>query len=136
MYAPPALDAVLATPAPVSIAANRRNIGEVRFTLDGKGFVRTIGKHVPLEGAYGESIGMHYFCRDALRTLFRKVDEFVNEGRSDVFYEMAFERMIADEGWQFDPVDVTDAGCFEVDSIEDLRVLERLLTESGRSGGK
>lgn len=133
VWTPAALDALLATAAPVSIAANRRDIGEVRFTLGPQGFVRTIGKHVPLEGAYGESIGMHYFARDALRALFGKVDAFVREGRSDIFYEMAFERMIADEGWQFDPVDVTDAGCVEVDCVEDLRRLEQVLVASGRA---
>ena len=124
-YDPRALSALLAMESEIALAVERKYVGEVRLTLDANGYIATIGKHVPREAAYGESVGLHFFSRRAADALFQTVDALVREGGSGVFYEVAFERMIR-AGWRFEVLDATDTPCQEIDDLTDLARAEQL----------
>lgn len=127
VYSKKALDAVLESGGPISFACHTKDLSEVRFTVDSDGFVLSIGKHVPLEEAFGDSIGLHLFSKDAMNALYRIIEKMVSEGLVGVFYEAAFERMIREEKWRFRPVDVTGMGCLEIDTVEDLEKAKVIL---------
>ncbi|MBM4397959.1 MAG: phosphocholine cytidylyltransferase family protein [Deltaproteobacteria bacterium] len=131
LYLPEAaMDRLLGAPGGIKVAVEREHVGEVRLTVDADRRVLTIGKHVPREGAWGESVGLQYFSDRATRGLLEFVEGLVNEGGSGVFYEMAFERMIR-AGWEFAAVDATSTPCQEIDTPEDLRRAEELASKEG-----
>jgi choline kinase len=115
------------------VMRSRGGLGEeeIKVEVDGEGYVRRIGKEIPPAMAAGESIGIELFGADESRILFREVEELVvAKGRSDVFYEAAFQRGI-DRGMALRAVDIGDLPCMEIDTAEDLvraeKEAERLL---------
>jgi choline kinase len=93
---------------------------EIKVEVNAEGFVRRIGKEISPGAAAGESIGIEHFAPDESRILFREVEELVvAQGRSDIFYETAFQRGI-DRGMALRAVDIGDLPCMEIDTAEDL----------------
>jgi choline kinase len=93
---------------------------EIKVELDGAGYVKRIGKELPASSAAGESIGIERFLPDEGRLLFRSVEELVaGQGRTDLFYEAAFQRAI-DRGMAMKSVDVGNLACLEIDTPDDL----------------
>lgn len=93
---------------------------EVKVAADGDDRVLAIGKHVPVRGAMGESVGIELFSADTSRRLFAALDRRMNEGLVNEYYEAAFQEII-DHGTTLRGVDIGTMYASEIDTIDDLR---------------
>lgn len=98
------------------VCVNRAAVGEeeVKYSTDGKGFVRELSKTVV--DALGEAVGINYVSaadRDMLVRHLGKCDD-------DDYFERAIETAIAEDGLQVKPVDISQFNCLEVDFEDDL----------------
>ena len=59
------------------------------------------------------------------QALWHRLGAQIEDGQRNVYYELAFEQMIA-AGWQFSVADVTGLHCMEIDTPEDLAAAHRL----------
>lgn len=98
---------------------------EIKVEVDAGRRVRAIGKQVPPDRAFGESIGIEIFSPSALSGLYRALEnKVVREGAVDVFYEAAFQDWI-DGGGTITAVDIGTRPAIEIDTIDDFRTAER-----------
>lgn len=68
----------------------------------------------------GESVGIEKINADYSTALYRELRTMMTEeGLTDVFYELAFQRLIA-QGFSFKVMDVTDFFTIELDTPEDF----------------
>lgn len=89
------------------------------------GRVVSVGKD--LERADGEYIGLCKFEPEDAEVLVRHLDELVERGRTDEWYEAAFDRIVPDR--HLDIVEVRN-DWIEIDDREDLRTSKRLWGEA------
>jgi choline kinase len=103
---------------------------EVRVKANHGGNILSIGKKVPLDETLGESIGIEVFSSSTARRLFEILEQRVRTGvgRTE-FYEASFQALI-DEGIELNAVDVSRFPSIEVDTPEDLRVAEAIVSRS------
>jgi choline kinase len=93
---------------------------EVKVTADRSDRVLAIGKHVPVRGAMGESVGIELFSASSSRKLFDALDHRVHgQGLVNEYYEASFQEII-DQGASLYGVDIGHMYATEVDTIEDL----------------
>jgi choline kinase len=126
------LERLLADDAPLSVAVERRDdLGEeeMKVVCDGSD-IRAFGKKLDPRRCAGESIGIEKLDGAASRTLFRALEQAVDAGRSDLYYEDVYSELIA-LGMRARAVDVTDLSWIEVDTAEDLARARRW-AEEGR----
>lgn len=118
----PALIArIAAAPAP-AIALNRHETGEeeMKIVVDGDMNVRRITKQCPPAEAIGESVGIEHISAGYSAALFAELKQMIeHEGLKDMFYELAFERLIP-SGHLFKAIDTTDLFSMELDTPEDF----------------
>jgi choline kinase len=106
------------------------NEEEVRVKANDRGNILSIGKTVPLDEALGESIGIEVFSSSVARRLFEILDQRVRSGigRTE-FYEASFQALI-DEGIELKAIDVSRFPSVEIDTPEDLRAAEAMVSRS------
>lgn len=93
---------------------------EVKVTADVHDRVLAIGKHVPVRGAMGESVGIELFSPASSARLFEILEQRVTEqGLRHEYYEAAFQQLL-DEGGTLYGVDIGSMYASEIDTIEDL----------------
>ncbi len=99
---------------------------EIRVKIDGYGNIVLIGKETPLNETYGESIGIEMFSAKTTAHLFTILEQRVKSGvgRTE-FYEASFQEMI-NHGTQLKAIDVSAFSAIEIDTVEDLRLAERM----------
>ncbi len=122
LFDPEIIRRLLACPDPEALALERHPCGdeEIKITVDEHGLVREISKTVPPAQAIGESTGLEKMSAEYTRELFAELDRMINhEGLDNVFYERAFERLIA-RGLSFRPVDITGLTAMELDTVDDF----------------
>lgn len=107
-------DAVLAV-------EKRKELGheEMKVILAADGSIAQVSKEVDPKASVGEAVGMARFSADLGGELFAQLGRQVDEGRTNVFYEKAFEELIA-AGRKFRVGDVSGLRCMEIDTPEDL----------------
>jgi choline kinase len=113
---------------------SRGEIGEedVKVRLGPDGRILDIGKHVPLDRAAGESVGLAAFSARFGRRMFDVLERrILREGRRDEWYESAFLELI-EAGETIYPVDLGGLRAIEVDTPEDLRRARSLFEVSAR----
>jgi choline kinase len=94
---------------------------EVKVTADAEDRVLAIGKHVPVRGAMGESVGIELFSASTSRKLFVALDQRIHQqGLVNEYYEAAFQQIL-DEGATLYGVDIGSLYATEIDTIEDLK---------------
>lgn len=93
---------------------------EVKVAADKDDRVLAIGKHIPVRGAMGESVGIELFSADTSRKLFTALDRRMAEGLVNEYYEAAFQEII-DLGATLRGVDIGTMYASEIDTIDDLR---------------
>ncbi len=94
---------------------------EMKVTADAQDRVLTIGKHVPVRGAMGESVGIELFSARTSRALFGALQQRIHEqGLVNEYYEAAFQQIL-DEGATLFGVDIGSLYATEIDTIEDLK---------------
>jgi len=99
---------------------------EVKVSADKNDRVLQIGKHIPVRGAMGESVGIELFSADTSRKLFAALDRRMAEGLVNEYYEAAFQEII-DGGATLRGVDIGTLYASEIDTIDDLRAANRRL---------
>jgi choline kinase len=94
---------------------------EMKVTADSQDRVLAIGKHVPVRGAMGESVGIELFSARTSRALFAALHQRIHEqGLVNEYYEAAFQQIL-DEGATLFGVDIGSLYATEIDTIEDLK---------------
>ncbi len=105
------------------IAVQRRanhDTEEIKVSVDANNVVRMIGKQVPPQETYGESIGIEVFGHRAARQLYETLEQRVRSGPGrQEFYESAFQELI-DSGTRITAVDVSKYPAMEIDSPADF----------------
>ncbi|WP_035857837.1 NTP transferase domain-containing protein [Cryptosporangium arvum] len=112
---------------PSFICVNTESVAdeEVKYTLDGDGFVKDLSKQVR-EGALGEAIGINYVAADDKATLIEHLDAADDQD----YFERGVETSIADAGSRFRAVDISRFGVVEVDFDADLARANELDVET------
>lgn len=114
------------------LALNNHPLGEeeIKVIVDGEGKVKEISKVCSITDAIGESVGIERMGGAYSKALFRELQQMIEvEDLDNVFYELAFERLIA-QGHTFGVMDVTDLFSIELDTVEDFQQAEKLIPES------
>lgn len=100
------------------------NDEEIKVRVDGKGTLVKIGKEIPPQETYGESIGIEVFSPSTAERLFQVLEKRVKQGvgRTE-FYESSFQELI-EEGVRIAAVGVSDFPSVEIDTPDDLAFAE------------
>jgi len=98
------------------IAVNTAVVGdeEVKYTVDGDGFVRELSKTVA--GGLGEAVGINYVSSGDKPALLTRLAECADQDYFERGIELAIER----DGSRYRPVDISDLFAVEIDFAEDL----------------
>ena len=98
------------------ICVNTAAVGEeeVKYTVDGSGFVQQLSKKVT--GALGEAVGINYIASGDRDALVRGLVDC----RDDDYFERGIELAIERESARILPLDITDLFAVEVDFEDDL----------------
>jgi len=105
-----------------ALALNRHELGEeeMKIVVDADNRITEISKTCRIEDAIGESVGIEKMTASYSEALYCELEQMIErEGLVDVFYERAFERLIA-QGHTFRIVDTTDLFSYELDTPEDF----------------
>jgi choline kinase len=104
-------------------------VEDVKVTADRTDRVLAIGKHVPVRGAMGESVGMQLFSAAMSRRLFEVLEHRVDElGLVHEYYEASIQALV-DQGETFYGVDLGNLYATEIDTLDDLRAAETRLAD-------
>jgi choline kinase len=87
---------------------------EVKYTLDGEGFIDQLSKQV--SPALGEAVGINFIAGSDKKALIIRLDEV---GDQD-YFERGIELGIERDSLKFKAVDISDLYAVEVDFAEDL----------------
>lgn len=98
------------------VCVNHSAVGEeeVKYSIDGDGFVRELSKTVV--DALGEAVGINYVAAQDRDLLVQHLDKCDDND----YFERAIETAIADAGLRVKPVDISRFNCLEVDFEDDL----------------
>jgi CDP-glycerol glycerophosphotransferase len=94
---------------------------EVKYTLDGDGFVRELSKTVV--GGLGEAVGINYVSAADKQSLI----DHLQACEDHDYFERGIETAIAAQGLRFRPVDISRFAAVEVDFEADLLRANSLL---------
>lgn len=128
LFEPEVLRRALAAEGDAVLAVERRKtLGdeEMKVLLHPDGTVAAVNKQVDPRAAVGEAIGISRFGAGMGRRLFAQLGAQVAEGRTNLFYEKAFEELMA-AGQPFRVADVSGLACMEIDTPEDLESARRM----------
>ena len=104
------------------VAVNTDSVAEeeVKYTLDGDGYVKELSKQV--SGALGEAVGINYVAAADRDVLIEHLDRCADTD----YFERGLETAIAEAGLRVAAVDISAYGCVEVDFEPDLERANRL----------
>lgn len=128
LFEPGVLRTLLATAGEAALAVERRaDLGdeEMKVLVGPDVSVAAVNKTMDPSVAIGESIGVARFSAMAARALWDRLGAQIEQGQRNVYYELAFEELIAD-GWRFEIADVTGLACMEIDTPADLEAAHLL----------
>ncbi|HZM77928.1 MAG TPA: NTP transferase domain-containing protein [Candidatus Limnocylindrales bacterium] len=99
-----------------TVAVNTERVGEeeIKYTLDGDGYIKELSKQV--QGGLGEAIGINYVSAKDRSVLVDHLDRCAD----DDYFERAIETAIAESDVHFSAVDISPFGCVELDFLPDL----------------
>lgn len=133
LYDPAVLTRLLATEGDAALAVERRDdlaAEEMKVLAGPDGHVAAVNKTMDPRRATGESIGLAWFTADTAAALWDRLGAQIAGGQRNVFYELAFEQLIA-AGRRFAIADVTGLPCMEIDTPEDLAVADAIARRAG-----
>jgi choline kinase len=124
----PAAVAAIARQEGNALAVNRHELGEeeMKVVVDADGRIVQITKTCQPSEAIGESVGIERIGAAYSDALYRELDTMIEQEKLiDVFYELAFERLIA-QGHTFSVVDTTHFFSYELDTPDDFARAQEL----------
>lgn len=122
LFDPDLLKTLLQFPDPDCLALSVHPLGEeeIKVIPDAANRVKEISKTCSITQAIGESIGIEKMSADYMTALYTELDRMIlGEGLSGIFYEAAFERLIA-KGKTFGIVPTEGLFSMELDTVEDF----------------
>lgn len=122
LFDPQMLKALQESPHTNCLALDSHKLGEeeIKVIVDENNRITEISKTCSIQKAIGESIGIEKISDSYLTALYKELDQMiVNEKLDNVFYELAFERLIK-QGHYFYPVDTSNFFSMELDTVEDF----------------
>lgn len=122
LFDPALLKTLLQFPDPDCLALSVHPLGEeeIKVVPDAANRVKEISKTCSIAQAIGESIGIEKMSADYMTALYTELDRMIlGEGLSGIFYEAAFERLIA-KGKTFGIVPTEGLFSMELDTVEDF----------------
>jgi len=122
LYDPEVAGRVLASTDANVLTLIKHPLGEeeVKVIVDDKGAILEINKTCNPADAVGESLGIEKMGSAYTTAIYKELEVMMNaEHLEKVFYERAFERLIA-QGHTFQVLDVTDLFSCELDTVEDF----------------
>lgn len=122
LYDPQIVKRAVQFEAPNALTLIKHPLGEeeVKVIVDTQGSVVEINKTCDPKDAIGESLGIEKMDKDYTAAIYRELEVMIpKEGLDNVFYELAFERLIP-QGYTFSVLDVTDLFSCELDTVEDF----------------
>lgn len=128
------LTTLLAASGEAALAVERRReLGdeEMKVLEAADGTVAAVSKTVEVAQAIGESVGLARFSAAAAQRLWARLGAQIEAGQTRVYYELAFEQLIAD-GLAFHISDVTGLSCMEIDTPTDLAAAHGLAADIDR----
>jgi len=128
LFEPAVMTRLLASQGEAVLAVEKRKtLGaeEMKVILDERGTIAAVNKEVDPAAAIGEAIGIARFGTTMIDKLFDRLEAQIAEGRRNIFYEKAFEELIA-AGEPFNVADVSGLACMEIDTPEDLEAARSL----------
>ncbi len=98
------------------VAVNTDSVAEeeVKYTLDGEGYIKDLSKQVV--GGLGEAVGINYVAAADKPVLVEQLDRADDQD----YFERGIETGIGEYGLRFRAVDISAYGCVEVDFAADL----------------
>ncbi|GAA5189292.1 UTP--glucose-1-phosphate uridylyltransferase [Rugosimonospora acidiphila] len=104
------------------VAVNTASVAdeEVKYTLDGDGYIKELSKQVV--GGLGEAVGINYVNEADRVALIKHLDRCADQD----YFERGLETAIAEEGLRVTAVDISSYDCVEVDFEPDLDRANRL----------
>lgn len=127
----PAAVAEVARQQGSALALNRHELGdeEMKVVVDDNMNITEISKTCSPDEALGESVGIEKIAANYSDALFHELDKMIEqEGLIDIFYERAFERLIA-QGHTFRVIDTTNFFSYELDTPEDFAKATELMPQ-------
>lgn len=122
LFDAPIITALLESPHANCLALNSHELGdeEIKVIVDDTNRIVEISKTCSIEDAVGESVGIERFSAPLVKLLFDEMDDMIlNKNQSGIFYEAAFENIIA-KGADMYIVDTTHIFSMELDTVEDF----------------
>jgi choline kinase len=112
------------------VAVNTDSVAdeEVKYTLDGDGYIKELSKQVV--GGLGEAVGINYIAAADRETLVRHLERCADQD----YFERGIETAIAEAGLRVVAVDISEYGCVEVDFEPDLHRANQLETIAAGQG--
>ncbi len=109
------------------VAVNTERVGaeEVKYTLDGDGYVKDLSKQVT--NALGEAIGINYIASADREVLVQHLIRCADQD----YFERGLETAIAESGLRVLAVDISRYDCVEVDFEPDLERANKIWSLSG-----
>ncbi|MEI2717885.1 MAG: phosphocholine cytidylyltransferase family protein [Candidatus Nanopelagicales bacterium] len=104
------------------VCVNTAAVGEeeVKYTVDGTGFIDQLSKTVP--DALGEAVGINFVSAADKPVLIEALAAVADND----YFERGIEVAIAESGMQVEPVDISDLFAVEVDFEDDLERANRI----------
>ena len=125
----PAIVARMLRQESTSLAVNAHELGdeEIKVIVDEAQNVVELSKTCSPTKAIGESVGIEVIKADYSAALTDELNTMIRrEGLCDVFYELAFERLVG-QGEMFKTVDTTDLFSIELDTVDDFENAQRTI---------
>jgi len=89
---------------------------EVKYTVDGQGFIESLSKQVEQDRALGEAVGINYVSQRDKKKLIKRLSQVEEQD----YFERGIELTIEKDGLNWLPVDISRYYAVEVDFPEDL----------------
>jgi len=89
---------------------------EVKYTVDGQGFIESLSKQVEQDLALGEAVGINYVSQRDKKKLIKRLSQVEEQD----YFERGIELTIEKDGLSWLPVDISRYYAVEVDFPEDL----------------
>lgn len=98
------------------VAVNTAQVGdeEVKYTVDGDGYVKELSKSV--NDPLGEAVGINFVASADRPVLV----QYLERCAENDYFERGVELAISEQGLKFSAVDISPFGCVEVDFLPDL----------------
>lgn len=105
------------------VAVNNSEVGEeeVKYSVDGEGFIHEISKSV--SQAVGEAVGINFISSKDIPLLISQLEKC----KDNDYFERGIETAIQNENLKILPLDISEFNCLEVDFLEDLNRANKIM---------